>query len=222
MRGAGIDFELIVVDDNSPDGTGALAEELASEYPVRVLHRPGKAGLAAAVIDGLKLAAGDPVIVMDADLSHPPEVVPEMVQAITEMDVDLAVGSRYVPGGGMEDWPAKRQVVSRVANILTRLLTPVRDATSGFFAVRRAAIEGVTLNPIGFKIGLEVMARAHYDRYAEVPYVFTDRKHGSSKFGRREVQLFLTQLLILYARKGTSRENRHRVVVPRLRTLTQS
>jgi dolichol-phosphate mannosyltransferase len=197
----GFDAEIVVVDDNSPDGTAALAEELAARYPVRVLRRPGKLGLASAVLDGLKVARGDLIAVIDADLSHPPEALLPMVRAVEQGDAELAVGSRYIPGGGMEDWPLTRQLVSMVANRLTALLTPVHDATSGFFVVRRSALEGVHLNPIGFKIGLEVIARARYRRCVEVPYVFTDRKQGFSKFTQREVLAFLKQLVILYAEK---------------------
>lgn len=195
-------YELLIVDDSSPDGTGALAEQMTAEYPsIRVVHRPRKAGLAAAVLDGIQHARGTLIGVMDADLSHPPEALPAMVRAIDEQGYDLAVGSRYVRGGGIEDWPKRRQVVSVVANLFTRWLTPVKDATSGFFIIRRSALDGVELNPIGFKIGLEVMARARYQRWIEVPYVFTDRKHGSSKFGSREVRLFLEQLAILYGER---------------------
>ncbi len=201
----GLAAEIIVVDDNSPDGTAALAEELAARFPVRVLRRPGKLGLASAVLDGLKIAHGDLIAVIDADLSHPPEALLPMIQAIEQEGADLAVGSRYIPGGGMEDWPLSRQLVSMIANRLTLALTPVRDATSGFFVVRRQALEGVNLNPIGFKIGLEVIARAHYRKYVEVPYTFTDRKHGFSKFTQREVIAFLKQLLILYGDKYRNR-----------------
>jgi dolichol-phosphate mannosyltransferase len=199
LEGAQIPYEIVVVDDSSPDGTGELAERLAASYPIRVLRRPAKAGLASAVLDGIRIASGDLIGVMDADLSHPPEVIPTMVRAIEQTPgVDLAVGSRYVRGGRIEDWPLRRTIVSAVANLLTRWLTPVKDATSGFFVIRRAALEGVSLNPIGFKIGLEVIARARYRGYVEVPYVFTDRKQGMSKFGPAEVWSFLKQLAILY------------------------
>src|SRR5206468_1497229 len=137
LEASGVDFEIIVVDDNSPDGTGKLADELAREYPIRVLHRPGKAGLASAVLDALPQAKGNLIGVMDADLSHPPEVVPGLVHAVQVAGAELAVGSRYVPGGGIDDWPIQRTIVSAVANSLTKLLLPIKDATSGFFVVRR-------------------------------------------------------------------------------------
>ncbi len=201
----GLRGEIVIVDDASPDGTADLAQDLGARYPIRVLRRPGKAGLASAVLDGLKLARGDLIAVMDADLSHPPEALLLMVRAVEQDDVDLAVGSRYVPGGGMEDWPWHRVLVSAFANRLTWGLTPIHDATSGFFVVRRSALTGVALNPIGFKIGLEVIARARYHRCVEVPYTFTDRKHGFSKFTSREVMAFLKQLAILYSEKYGAR-----------------
>jgi dolichol-phosphate mannosyltransferase len=189
----GRDWELVVVDDGSPDGTADVAERLAPRLPVRVVRRSGKSGLASAVIAGFNDARGDLLVVMDADLSHPPEVVPALVDAVVG-GADLAVGSRYVRGGGTADWPLRRRVVSRVACILGSLLVPVRDATSGFFALKRSAIDGVRLNAIGFKIGFEVIARGRFRKIVEVPYVFRDREHGASKFGRREIAQYLVQL----------------------------
>ena len=190
---AGREWELIVVDDGSPDGTADLAAAMAPRLPVRVVRRPGKLGLASAVLDGFRSATGDILVCMDADLSHPPEIVPHLVDALGD-GADLAVGSRYVAGGAVEDWPLRRRVVSRVACLMGNALVPVRDATSGFFALRRSVIDRVQLNPIGFKIGFEVIARGRYAEVVEVPYTFRDRAHGSSKFGRREVAQYVQQL----------------------------
>ena len=110
----------------------------------------------------------------------------------------LAIGSRYVKGGGIENWPLHRKVTSLVAIALAKPLTPVRDITSGFFLVRRSAIEGVALDPIGFKIGLEVIAKAHYGQALEVPYVFTDRVAGTSKLNQGEILNYLRQLGRIY------------------------
>jgi len=187
------DWELVIVDDGSPDGTADIAAALAPRIPTNVVRRAGKGGLASAVIAGFAAARGEILVVMDADLSHPPEVVPALLSAI-EDGADLAVGSRYIAGGGVEDWPMRRQIVSRVACLMGSVLVPVRDATSGFFALRRSVIDGVTLNPIGFKIGFEVIARGRYRSVVEVPYTFRDRELGASKFGRREVGQYVVQL----------------------------
>ena len=190
---AGREWELVVVDDGSPDGTADIADDLGKTHPIKVVRRAGKAGLASAVVAGFAAARGDTLLVMDADLSHPPEVAPTLVDAIVN-GADLAVGSRYVAGGGVMDWPMKRQIVSRVACLMGQVLVPVRDSTSGFFALRRAVVDGVKLNPIGFKIGFEVMARGKYKKVVEVPYTFRDRELGSSKFGQREVVQYVQQL----------------------------
>ena len=187
-------WELVIIDDGSPDGTADVAEALAPRIPVRVVRRAGKAGLASAVVAGFDAARGDMLVVMDADLSHPPEVVPALADAIETGGAELAVGSRYVTGGGVMDWPLKRRVVSRVACLMGNALVPVRDATSGFFALRRSVIDGVRLNPIGFKIGFEVIARGRYKKVVEVPYTFRDRELGASKFGRREILQYVQQL----------------------------
>ena len=187
------DWELVIVDDGSPDGTADIAAALAPRIPTNVVRRAGKGGLASAVIAGFAAARGEILVVMDADLSHPPEVVPALLSAI-EDGADLAVGSRYIAGGGVEDWPMRRQIVSRVACLMGSVLVPVRDATSGFFALRRSVIDGVKLNPIGFKIGFEVIARGRYRSVVEVPYTFRDRELGASKFGRREVGQYVVQL----------------------------
>jgi len=198
------EWELVIVDDGSPDGTADVAEALAPRIPVKVVRRAGKAGLASAVVAGFAAARGDIMVVMDADLSHPPEVVPALVNAV-EHGADLAVGSRYVTGGGVMDWPLQRRVVSRVACLMGNLLVPVRDATSGFFALRRSVIDGVALNPIGFKIGFEVIARGRHKKVVEVPYTFRDRELGASKFGRREIAQYVVQLGQVARDKATRR-----------------
>ena len=119
--------------------------------------------------------------------------------ALASGEYGLAVGSRYVAGGGIENWPARRVITSRVACWLARPLTHVKDVTSGYFLVRRDAIEGVALDPIGFKIGLEVIAKARYGKAIEIPYVFTDRVSGESKLNQREIFNYLRQLGRLYA-----------------------
>ncbi len=206
FRKNGLDGEIVVVDDNSPDGTGKIVDELATRYPVRCLHRPGKLGLSSGVIDGWKFARpeSEAVGAMDADFSHDAEAVPAMVRAL-ENGFDLAVGSRYVKGGGIRNWPLRRKITSLVAIALAKPLTPLRDITSGFFLVRRSALEGVELDPIGFKIGLEVIAKAHYKKAVEIPYVFTDRVAGQSKLNQGEIFNYLRQLRRIYAARFLGR-----------------
>ena len=195
-----LDGEIIVVDDNSPDGTGQIVDRLAATFPVRCLHRPGKMGLSSGVIDGWKFARPDSEALgaMDADFSHDIRIVPQMVKAL-EDGYGLAVGSRYVAGGGITNWPWKRIVTSKVACMLAQPLTRIKDITSGYFLIRRDAIEDVDLDPIGFKIGLEVIAKAHYGKAIEVPYVFTDRVVGESKLNQKEILNYIKQLRKLYA-----------------------
>jgi dolichol-phosphate mannosyltransferase len=198
----GLDGEIIVVDDNSPDGTGAIVDRLErAGLPVRCLHRPAKMGLSSGVIDGWKFARPDSAALgaMDADFSHDANIVPRMVLALQNEGYGLAIGSRYVAGGGISNWPKRRIITSRVAIALAQPLTPIRDITSGFFLVKREALDGVDLDPIGFKIGLEVIAKAHYGRALEVPYVFTDRVAGTSKLNQGEILNYLKQLARIYA-----------------------
>jgi dolichol-phosphate mannosyltransferase len=203
-----LDGEIIVVDDNSPDGTGAIVDELERKgYPVRCLHRPGKMGLSSGVIDGWKFARPDSEAVgaMDADFSHDAAIIPQMVHALAN-GYGLAIGSRYVKGGGISNWPLKRKITSLVAIALAKPLTPVRDITSGYFIVKRSAIEGVELDPIGFKIGLEVIAKGRYGRAIEVPYVFTDRIVGTSKLNQNEILNYLKQLGRIYSGRLTGKK----------------
>lgn len=191
-------YELVIVDDGSPDGTGELAEELAKRYGnIKVVHRPGKCGLASAVVDGLMVAEGDVVAVMDADLQHPPEVLPRMVEEIVK-GADLVVASRYVKGGGVEGWSRWRRLVSRVATLMARLSIPrarrVRDPLSGFFAFKRHVVEGLELNPKGFKILLEIIAKGNFQKVVETPYTFQLRRRGESKLKTSEYLNYVVHL----------------------------
>ena len=201
FRDGAVDGELVIVDDNSPDGTGAIVDGLVSMHHgrLKVVHRAGKLGLGTAVMEGF-LAASAPVVgVMDADFSHPPSVLPQLLDVLNRTGADAAIGSRYVPGGAVRNWPFSRQLLSRVACVLAWPLTPVRDATSGFFLVRRDSIERVTIAAGGFKICLELLLRGRVGSVAEVPYTFVDRTIGDSKMSLREALGYLTQLRQLYA-----------------------
>ena len=207
LRSAGGDFEIVVVDDASADGTAELVESLASEIPVRVLRRPGRLGLATAVLDGWATARGDVWGVMDGDLQHPPEVLTALAQAIRQGGTDLAIGSRYVPGGGTSDWTWLRRFISRTATHMAATVLPLKlaavgDPMSGLFMVRASALRGAQLNPLGYKILLEVIAKAHYKKLVEVPYVFQERERGASKLGTRQYMEYLQHLARLAVGTG--------------------
>lgn len=210
-RESGLRGEVVIVDDHSPDGTGAIADELATRYPVTVVHRAGKLGLGSAVMEGFKVARAPVAGVMDADFSHPPAVLPRLLAHMRKTGVDAVVGSRYIPGGAVRNWPFGRRMMSRLACVLAWPLTPVRDATSGFFLIRRDIANGVEIAAGGFKICLELLIRSPLRSVAEVPYEFVDRAIGESKMSTREAMGYLTQLRQLYAVKflGASKPRLH-------------
>lgn len=195
---AGLEAEVVIVDDNSPDGTGAFAEELGRTHRIKTVHRAGKLGLSSAVLEGFKAASGDILVVMDADLSHPPEKIPEMVAKVLAGEAEVVFGSRYVEGGSVESWPFYRKIISKGATLLARGLTKVKDPMSGFFALKRSVVEGVELNPVGYKIGLEVLVKGRYEKVAEVPIHFANRKAGKSKLGGSEFLKYLDHVSMLY------------------------
>ncbi len=198
---SGIDAEVVIVDDNSPDGTGARAEELAKDHDVKVVHRAGKLGLSSAVLEGFAAASSDVLAVMDADLSHPPEKIPEMFSKIQSGEAEIVFGSRYVPGGSVEDWPFHRKLISKGATLFARGLTKVKDPMSGFFMLKRSVLDGEKLDPIGFKIGLEILVKGKYSKVVEVPIHFANRKSGKSKLGTGEYLKYLDHAIQLYEHK---------------------
>ena len=190
-------YELIVVDDNSPDGTSELANGLSKQYPVRVITRIDKRGLASAVVDGFKQARGEILGVIDADLQHPPEVLPELLENVRS-GADVVIASRYVEGGGSEGWSASRKIISKGSKLLAQVLLPsvrgIKDPLSGFFLLRREVIDGVELSPIGYKILLEVLAKGKAREIAEVPYIFRVRERGTSNLTSGEGICYLKHL----------------------------
>jgi len=200
-KGLGVAIEVIVVDDNSPDGTGEAAEELGKRYNVRVIHRPGKLGLASAAIRGFSEAKGEILGLMDADLSHAPSTLPLLIGPILNGDTDVTVGSRYVKGGGVEVWPLHRKLISKVATLLALPLTPVRDPMSGLFFFRRSVIDGISLNAKGYKIGLEIIVKGKYRKISEVPYIFRNRFVGKSKLTAMEYAHYLRNIIVFGAYK---------------------
>ncbi|ALM75729.1 glycosyltransferase [Thermococcus barophilus] len=199
------EFEIIIVDDDSPDKTWEKAQELSQKYPVRVIRRVNEKGLSSAVIRGFKEAKGDVFVVMDADLQHPPEVIPRLVEAI-ERGADIAIGSRYVKGGKVENWYWWRKLISKGAIMIGRVALPkirnIKDPVSGFFALRRGIVENVELNPVGFKILLEILIKGKYGRVVEVPYAFGLRKSGESKLSQRQIFNYLRHLYRLMKWEG--------------------
>lgn len=197
----GEEYELIVVDDGSPDGTGDEVLRLAAPRPwLRLLLRENDRDLSTAVIAGWRIARGDVLGCMDADLQHPPEILPKMVAELRQTGADIVVGSRHAPGGGVSDWSAWRRMVSWSATLLATVILPgtlgrVKDPMSGFFLVRRSVLDTVVLNPIGYKILLEVLAKGNYTRLVEFPFVFEEREKGGSKMSGKTVVQYLTHLV---------------------------
>ncbi len=198
-------YEIVLVDDNSRDGTIEAAESLATRYPVRVIVRRGEKGLATAVVHGLQYATGGIIGVMDADLQHPPEVIPALIKAV-EDGADMAVASRYIPGGGCPNWGLSRKIISRVALMISHLLLPssrqVKDPLTGFFMFRRENIGGVRLAPVGYKISLEIMLVGKFRHIVEVPFIFEERSAGQSKLRPQQQIDYLKHLTSLMARTG--------------------
>ena len=193
-------YELVVVDDNSPDGTAEVAAGLSESYPIKVIRRERKLGLASAVTEGFKVAGGNIIGVIDADLQHPPELLRELVEKI-EHGCDIAVASRYIEGGGVENWSLYRKIVSRGATLLAKPLTGIKDPMSGYFFIKRRVIEKKRFRPGGFKILLEILVKGDYGRYEEIPYIFRARRWGRTKLGLGGYIQYLKLLWHLYSYK---------------------
>jgi dolichol-phosphate mannosyltransferase len=204
------DYELIVVDDNSPDRTWETAASLQNHYPhLKVMRREGEKGLSSAVVRGWQVAQGEILGVIDADLQHPPEILLQLLQKVQD-GADLAVASRHVEGGGVSEWSLARRFLSRGAQLLGLVILPnvvgrVSDPMSGYFMVRRSAIAGPILNPMGYKILLEVIGRGDIESIAEVGYVFQERQEGESKVTWKQYIEYILHLLKLRSRGRVGR-----------------
>lgn len=213
------DYELIVVDDDSPDRTWEVAESLTGEYQqLRVMRRQNERGLSSAVIRGWQAARGRVLGVIDGDLQHPPEVLTQLLRAI-QKGADMAVGSRHVDGGGVSSWSFVRRFLSRGAQLLGLIILPdvlsrVSDPMSGYFMVRRNSIAGVTLNPVGYKILLEVIGRGKIGEIAEVGYVFSERVKGESKVTSKQYIDYIQHLLRLRLATGRLAKISQRINFP--------
>jgi dolichol-phosphate mannosyltransferase len=190
-------YEIIFVDDDSRDGTDRIIRELNEfGYPVRLITRVGERGLSSAVIRGFSEANGETFICLDADLSHPPEAIPAILECLDETGVDFVLGSRYVPGGNTDEhWGLLRWVNSKIATALARPLTSVKDPMSGFFAIRRTVYErAAPLSPVGYKIALELIVKCTCSMIREVPIRFAQRQFGESKLSLVERFNYLRHL----------------------------
>ncbi|HWH83095.1 MAG TPA: glycosyltransferase family 2 protein [Burkholderiaceae bacterium] len=195
---AGLDLDVLLMDDNSRDGSEELVRKMALPW-VHLVVRTADRGLSYAVLDGLRRSTRDVLVVMDADLSHPPETIPQMLRALDD-GADFVVGSRFAQGGSTDDdWGFFRWLNSRVATILAMPLTSLKDPMSGFLALRRETfLAGTDYNPIGYKIGLELIIKCRCVRVVEVPIHFVDRQFGESKLSLKEQLRYIQHLRRLY------------------------
>lgn len=200
-----IKMQTIVVDDNSPDGTGIIVDEYiknlrnAANYTIDVIHRKTKEGLSSAVINGIKYAKGETIVVMDSDFSHPPQVIPKMIKALNS-SCQLVVASRYINGGKISGWPIKRKLISKFATVIAKKGLGVKsnDPLSGFFAFKKNILNGIKIDGIGFKILLEILVKTKNVNILEIPYTFSDREEGSSKLDTNTIIDYCKSVWKLY------------------------
>jgi dolichol-phosphate mannosyltransferase len=213
--------EIIVVDDNSPDGTAEIASVYAKNISnnkklhVQVIRREGKFGLSSAIVAGLQSATGDMLVVMDGDFSHPPQVIPSIIDALQDSSCDIVVASRYVKGGSIIGWPFKRRLMSKGATKIAQygLGIEVKDPVSGFFAFRRHIIRGIKFDAIGYKMLLEILVKTKGARVKEVPYTFINRRIGTSKLDASVMFDYIRAVMRLYRYGKSMRQKERRTSV---------
>jgi dolichol-phosphate mannosyltransferase len=202
---SGRQYEILFVDDNSKDGTVDVAAKLAEQYPVKVLVRTKERGLATAVLHGFRYAKGEIIGVMDADLQHPPEINAKLLEAL-DKGADMAIASRYIPGGGVPNWGLLRRIISKGAGTLAHVFLPstrqVKDPMSGFYMFKREALGDIEFKPIGYKILLEMLVMGKFKNIVEVPFIFEDRSSGRSKMKARQQIDYLKHIFSLMRRSG--------------------
>jgi dolichol-phosphate mannosyltransferase len=198
-------YEVLFIDDNSKDGTVDVIADLSTKYPVKAIVRASERGLATAVLHGFKFAQGNIIGVMDADLQHPPEINANLIKAI-ENGADMAIASRYIPGGGVPNWGLLRRIISKGASSIAHLFLPasrkVKDPMSGFFMFRGEGIDQIVFKPIGYKILLELLIIGKFKNVVEVPFIFEDRSSGRSKMKAKQQIDYLKHIFSLMRRKG--------------------
>jgi len=199
-----LDFEIIIVDDNSPDGTWRIAQDLArQDLRIKLLRRLRSRGLGSAVVSGWEISQGEILGVIDADLQHPPEILEGMInQVFNHQEIDIVVASRFVAAGGIENKSFWQILRPRLAIFLGLIFVPkifksVKDPLSGYFILRKRVISGIQLRPLGYKILLEVLAIGSYGKVYELPYIFAVREAGRTKAGWKQYFIFLLQLIKL-------------------------
>jgi dolichol-phosphate mannosyltransferase len=191
------DYEIIIIDDNSKDQTDLIVKNLKKNYKIKYLKRTNERGLASAVIAGFNLSKGNFIIVMDADYSHPPSVIPEIIKNLNS-SADIVVASRYIEGGGVVKWQFLRKFVSVFATLLAKPLVKVKDPLAGFFGIKREVLKNSKLNPLGFKILLEILVKCNYKKVIEIPFIFRERHSGVSKANMKIYFEYNLHLLKLY------------------------
>ncbi len=192
------DYEIVIVDDNSPDRTYEVVKAMSATYPIQLIRRPKKMGLASAVLTGFLSSEGDYLVCLDADGQHDPEVIPRMIEEL-EKGADIVVGSRFVGGDIDPKWSHNRNLMSHVATFLASPFTSVKDPMSGFFAVRRGVLESISdWYLIGYKVLLEILVKARSAKVVEIPIHFGVRHYGRSKLNWREVLLYLILITKLF------------------------
>ena len=198
--------EAIVVDDNSPDGTGKIVEEYLNNvkkiagYTIDVIHRTAKKGLSSAILSGIKQAGGNTIVVMDSDFSHPPQVIPKMIEYLKKYQCDLVIASRYIKGGNIDGWTLKRKIMSKVATMIAKkgLGVKTNDPMSGFFAFRKNILKEINFDAIGYKILLEILVKKRGIHVKEIPYTFQNRDSGSSKLDSATIVDYIKSVWKLY------------------------
>ncbi len=200
LSNAGFEHEIILVDDNSQDGTEKICASLIKTLPLKLIIRKQNKGLSLSVIEGIENAAYQIIVVMDADFSHPPSALPQIINTLLKDKADFVIGSRYIKGGDIDkNWGVFRRINSKIATLLTKPLTKVKDPMSGFFCFYKKSMpDKKILSPVGYKICLEIMTKGNFLNIKEIPIRFTDRSKGESKFGLKEQFNFILHLIKLY------------------------
>jgi len=217
----GIYAETIVVDDNSPDGTGKIVEDYISsikkiaENTIDVIHRKAKNGLSSAILNGIQNAKGETIVVMDSDFSHPPHIIPKMIETLKQYQCDLVVASRYITGGNIQGWTTKRKLMSKFATMIAKkgLGVKTKDPMSGFFAFKKNIIKELNFDALGYKFLLEILVKTKGINIKEIPYTFENRKFGSSKLDSSTIFDYFKSVWKLYknGKIKTTNEKRNSV-----------